>query len=85
MAYKPLLRAALPHLPAWLTARRSKGSFTAQRIAALARHHDRLDALMASSAPVTSGLIDPAAVRAALWQAARGRAPRRSPTCTSCW
>ncbi|WP_050514168.1 MULTISPECIES: asparagine synthase-related protein [Streptomyces] len=73
VAYKPLLRAALPQLPAWLTSRRSKGSFTAQRIAALARHHDRLDALMASSPLVTSGLIDPAAVRTTLGQAARGR------------
>ncbi|MEU7161435.1 asparagine synthase-related protein [Streptomyces chrestomyceticus] len=73
VAYKPLLRAALPQLPAWLTARRSKGSFTAQRIAALARHHDRLDALVSSSPLVTSGLIDPAAVRTALGQAARGQ------------
>ncbi|MEV6406171.1 asparagine synthase-related protein [Streptomyces bobili] len=73
VTYKPLLRAALPQLPDWLTSRRSKGSFTAQRIAGLAQHRDRLDELIASSPLATDGLIDPAAVRAALAQAARGQ------------
>ncbi|MFD7409382.1 asparagine synthase-related protein [Streptomyces sp. NPDC059866] len=73
VTYKPLLRAALPQLPDWLTTRRSKGSFTAQRIAGLARHRDRLDELIASSPLAAGGLIDPAAVRAALAQAARGQ------------
>jgi asparagine synthase (glutamine-hydrolysing) len=73
VAYKPLLRAALPQLPDWLTSRRSKGSFTAQRIAGLARHQGRLDELIASSPLVACGLVDPAAVRSALAQAARGQ------------
>lgn len=73
VAYKPLLRAALPELPNWLTSRRSKGSFTAQRIAGLARHRDRLDELIASSPLAAGGLIDPAAVRTSLAQAARGQ------------
>ena len=73
VTYKPLLRAALPQLPDWLTSRRSKGSFTAQRIAGLARHQGRLDELIASNALADSGLIDPAAVRSALAQAARGQ------------
>ncbi|MFD7284094.1 asparagine synthase-related protein [Streptomyces sp. NPDC059862] len=73
IAYKPLLRAALPQLPNWLTSRRSKGSFTAQRIAGLARYQDRLEELIASSPLAAGGLIDPTAVRAALAQAARGQ------------
>lgn len=73
VAYKPLLRAALPQLPDWLTSRRSKGSFTAQRIAGLARHQVRLNELIASSPLVHDGLIDPTAVRSALAQAARGQ------------
>ncbi|CAM3518636.1 asparagine synthase-related protein [Streptomyces albus] len=73
VAYKPLLRESVPELPDWLTSRRSKGSFTAQRIAGLARHRDRLDGLIVSSPLVGGGLIDPAAVRSALTQAARGQ------------
>ncbi|MFB7918561.1 asparagine synthase-related protein [Streptomyces sp. NPDC056061] len=73
VAYKPLLRAALPELPDWLTSRRSKGSFTAQRIAGLARHQGRLDELTVSSPLADSGLIDPASVRTSLAQAARGQ------------
>ncbi|WBB58656.1 asparagine synthase-related protein [Streptomyces sp. WMMC500] len=73
VTYKPLLRAALPQLPQWLTERRSKGSFTAQRIAGLARHRERLDELIAASPFVGAGLIDHAAVSAALAQAARGQ------------
>lgn len=71
--YKPLLRESLPQLPDWLTSRRSKGSFTAQRIAGLARHRNRLDELVASSSLVADGLIDPAAVSVALTQAAGGQ------------
>ncbi|MFE7121438.1 asparagine synthase-related protein [Streptomyces sp. NPDC057654] len=73
VTYKPLLRAALPELPDWLTSRRSKGSFTAQRIAGLARHQNRLEELVVSSPLAVGGLVDPVAVRAALAQAARGR------------
>ncbi|MBP8532335.1 asparagine synthase-related protein [Streptomyces sp. MK37H] len=73
VAYKPLLRAALPQLPDWLTSRRSKGSFTAQRIAGLARHRAQLDELIASSPLADGGLIDPAAVSTSLAQAARGQ------------
>ncbi|NEW75000.1 asparagine synthase-related protein [Streptomyces rhizosphaericus] len=73
VAYKPLLRAALPELPGWLTSRRSKGSFTAQRIAGLARHRDQLKELIASSPLADGGLIDPAAVRTSLAAAARGQ------------
>ena len=73
VTYKPLLRAALPELPQWLTSRRSKGSFTAQRIAGLARHQGLLDELIATSPLASGGLIDLAAVRAALAQAARGQ------------
>lgn len=73
VTYKPLLRAALPQLPDWLTSRRSKGSFTAQRIAGLARHQGRLYELIASSPLADGGLIDPAAVRTTLAQAARGQ------------
>ncbi|WP_217212887.1 asparagine synthase-related protein [Streptomyces sp. AC550_RSS872] len=73
VTYKPLLRAALPQLPDWLTSRRSKGSFTAQRIAGLARHQGQLDELIASSPLAVDGLIDPATVRAALAQVARGQ------------
>jgi len=73
LTYKPLLRAALPQLPGWLSSRRSKGSFTAQRIAGLARHRLQLDELIVSSPLAQSDLIDPAAVRAALAQAARGQ------------
>ncbi|MGI5341123.1 asparagine synthase-related protein [Streptomyces sp. CA-181903] len=76
VTYKPLLRAALPQLPGWLTSRRSKGSFTAQRIAGLARHRDLLEELIATSPLAAGGLIDPAAVRAALAQAARGQSAR---------
>jgi asparagine synthase (glutamine-hydrolysing) len=72
VTYKPLLRAALPELPDWLTSRRSKGSFTAQRIAGLARHRDLLGDLIVSSPLATTALIDPAAVLVALAQAARG-------------
>lgn len=73
VTYKPLLRAALPGLPDWLTSRRSKGSFTAQRIAGLARHQGLLDKLITSSPLAVGGLIDPGDVRTSLAQAARGQ------------
>ncbi|WP_067343450.1 asparagine synthase-related protein [Streptomyces noursei] len=73
VACKPLLRASLPGIPDWLTSRRSKGSFTAQRIAGLARHQSLPGELIASSPLADGGLIDPVAVRAALAQAARGQ------------
>lgn len=73
ITYKPLLPAALPQLPRWLTSRRSKGSFTPQRIAGLARHRARLDELITASPLVAAGLIDAAAVSASLAQAARGQ------------
>ncbi|MGW2592371.1 asparagine synthase-related protein [Streptomyces sp. NPDC001515] len=73
VTYKPLLRAALPRLPDWLASRYSKGSFTAQRIAGLARHQELLDDLIAASPLVAGGLVDPGAVRVALARAARGQ------------
>jgi asparagine synthase (glutamine-hydrolysing) len=89
VTYKPLLRAALSQLPDWLTSRRSKGSFTAQRIAGLARHQARLAELIEGSPLVRGGLIDPAAVRIALAQAARGQNPTVIPDLhqliVTCW
>ncbi|MFI8930658.1 asparagine synthase-related protein [Streptomyces sp. NPDC053474] len=89
VVYKPLLRAALPQLPDWLLARRSKGSFTAQRIAGLARHRDRLDALLQAGPLTASGLIDPAPAAAALAQAARGQSAKAIPELhlllVTCW
>lgn len=75
VTYKPLLRAALPQLPHWLTSRCSKGSFTTQRIAGLARHQTRLGELIEASPLVRGGLIDPLAAPTALVQAARGQSP----------
>ncbi|MFE4973511.1 asparagine synthase-related protein [Kitasatospora sp. NPDC056651] len=69
--YKPVLAAALD-LPDWLVGRRSKGSFTAQRIEGLARHRRALEELVTHSALVTSGLVDPGSVRSALADAAAG-------------
>ncbi|MFJ4668935.1 asparagine synthase-related protein [Kitasatospora purpeofusca] len=70
--YKPVLAAAVP-LPDWLIGRRSKGSFTAQRIQGLARHRRALDELVTASALITQGLVDVQAVREALADAAAGR------------
>ncbi|GAB3117744.1 lasso peptide isopeptide bond-forming cyclase [Streptomyces calidiresistens] len=72
VSYKPLLAAALPDLPGWLTSRRSKGAFTAQRIAGLARHLARLRSLIADSPLVTAGLLDADAALRFLEAAARG-------------
>lgn len=71
--YKPLLAAALPALPDWLIARRSKGSFTSQRIAGLERHQFALARLIRNSPLVAEGLIDAGAVRRTLLEAARGQ------------
>ncbi|MFE2289841.1 asparagine synthase-related protein [Streptomyces sp. NPDC059452] len=71
--YKPLLRAALPALPEWLTDRRSKGSFTTQRIAGLALHHAALHSLILDSPLVKAGLIDGTAAVQTLNRAARGQ------------
>ncbi|MEU6483502.1 asparagine synthase-related protein [Streptomyces sp. NPDC046887] len=71
--FKPLLAAALPQLPPWLTGRRSKGSFTAQRIAGLARHHRALDRLITDSPLVQAGLLDADAARRTLRATAAGQ------------
>ncbi len=76
VSYKPLLRESLPHLPHWLTSRRSKGSFTAQRIAGLARHRAHLDELITSSPLAQGGLVDPAAVRSRWCRQPGARASR---------
>jgi asparagine synthase (glutamine-hydrolysing) len=73
VTYKPLLAAALPSLPDWLTARRSKGSFASQRIAGLERHQFAIARLIQDSPLVAAGLIDPAAARRTLLEAARGQ------------
>ncbi|AOT58136.1 asparagine synthase-related protein [Streptomyces rubrolavendulae] len=73
VTYKPLLAAALPSLPDWLTSRRTKGSFASQRIAGLERHRFALAQLIEDSPLVAAGLIDPAAARRTLLEAARGQ------------
>jgi asparagine synthase (glutamine-hydrolysing) len=57
--FKPLLAASLPHLPRWLTSRRSKGSFTRQLTAGMRHHEQELAQLISSSGLVHSGLVDP--------------------------
>ncbi|MGA5135117.1 asparagine synthase-related protein [Streptomyces olivoreticuli] len=69
---KPLLAAALPGLPTWLTGRRSKGDFTAWRLAGLARNLPRLRDLIRTSPLVSSGLIDAGAAIGSLEVLARG-------------
>ncbi|MGW2305868.1 asparagine synthase-related protein [Streptomyces sp. NPDC001809] len=73
--FKPLLSAALPDLPAWLLGRRSKGSFTAQRVMAFQRHRTRLGDLLTVSPLVTAGLFDHTAVTGTLNDLAQGRTP----------
>lgn len=73
--FKPLLSAALPDLPAWLLGRRSKGSFTAQRVMAFQRHRARLGDLLTVSPLVTTGLFDHTAVASTLDHLAQGRTP----------
>ncbi|MEU5425931.1 asparagine synthase-related protein [Streptomyces olivoreticuli] len=59
-SFKPLLSAALPSLPSWLTSRQSKGSFTRQLTAGMVHHQRELAQLIATSPLVTDGLLDPA-------------------------
>ncbi|MER7951949.1 asparagine synthase-related protein [Streptomyces sp. NPDC096079] len=73
--FKPLLSAALPDLPDWLLGRRSKGSFTAQRVVAFQRHRARLGDLLTVSPLITAGLFDHAAVTGTLDQLGQGRTP----------
>ncbi|WP_331743979.1 asparagine synthase-related protein [Kitasatospora sp. NBC_01300] len=70
--YKPVLAAAV-ELPDWLIGRRSKGSFTAQRIQGLARHRRTLEELVTDNALAASGLVNAGAVRSALAETAAGR------------
>ncbi|MER8100983.1 asparagine synthase-related protein [Kitasatospora sp. NPDC094016] len=70
--YKPVLAAAV-ELPDWLIGRRSKGSFTAQRIQGLACHRRALEELVADSALAASGLVDAGSVCSALAEAVAGR------------
>ncbi|MER8233653.1 asparagine synthase-related protein [Streptomyces sp. NPDC094049] len=71
--FKPLLAAALPDLPGWLLGRRSKGSFTPQRIAAFQQHQGRLTDLLAVSPLATAGLINSDAATSTLQHVAEGR------------
>ncbi|MFJ4880042.1 asparagine synthase-related protein [Streptomyces sp. NPDC088745] len=72
--YKPLLGAALPELPTWLSGRRSKGSFGPVLLAGLRANRQALHRLLAASPFVREGLLDAAAVAAALNRAAAGDA-----------
>lgn len=72
--FKPLLAAALPELPTWLTDRRSKGSFTRQLTTGI-RHHERaLAHLIRTNTLVTGGLLDPEPALHALAQVTDGHA-----------
>ncbi|MFE4535807.1 asparagine synthase-related protein [Streptomyces scopuliridis] len=75
--YKPLLAAARPDLPLWLTGRRSKGNFTPLLIAGMRTNRHMLAQMILSSPLTESGLIDPGEVTGALNTAASGdaRAP----------
>ncbi len=57
--FKPLLAAALPYLPRWLTGRTSKGSFSRQLLAGMVHNRKAVAHLIRSSALVTAGLLDP--------------------------
>ncbi|PJN32196.1 asparagine synthase [Streptomyces sp. CB02959] len=70
--YKPLLAAARPDLPAWLTGRRSKGSFTPIMLSGLRVNRAALQRLVAKSPLVHAGLVDAAAVSTSLAAAAFG-------------
>ncbi|MFI6142446.1 asparagine synthase-related protein [Streptomyces griseus] len=65
-SFKPLLAAAVPSLPPWLTGRRSKGSFTRQLTAGLIQHRPVLSHLLRNSSLATGGLLDPEPALAAL-------------------
>lgn len=58
-SFKPLLAAAVPSLPPWLTGRHSKGSFSRQLIAGLIHHRPELAHLIRNSRLATNGLLDP--------------------------
>ncbi|MFB8043498.1 asparagine synthase-related protein [Streptomyces hydrogenans] len=73
--FKPLLAAALPELPSWLLGRRSKGSFTPQRVMAYRHRRARLGDLLAVSPLVTRGLVDHTAVTGSLGHLGQGRTP----------
>ncbi|MFF4282870.1 asparagine synthase-related protein [Streptomyces kronopolitis] len=66
-AFKPLLAAALPWLPTWLTSRQSKGSFTRQLTAGMLHHQQALAHLLRTSPLATSGLFDPEPALSALF------------------
>jgi asparagine synthase (glutamine-hydrolysing) len=72
--YKPLLAAAMPELPTWLTGRRSKGSFGPVLLSGLRAHRSALDQLILSSPLVEAGLVDASRVSADLHRAAAGDA-----------
>ncbi|EDY51748.1 asparagine synthase-related protein [Streptomyces clavuligerus] len=57
--FKPLLGAALPRLPGWLTRRTTKGSFTRQLLTGLLHHQHQVARLIATGPLVTAGLLDP--------------------------
>ncbi|MFJ5951320.1 asparagine synthase-related protein [Streptomyces noursei] len=56
--FKPVLAAALPQLPTWLTSRTSKGSFTREGMAGMIENRPRLAQLFRESVLATSGLLD---------------------------
>ncbi|MFD4830647.1 asparagine synthase-related protein [Streptomyces uncialis] len=67
--FKPLLGAALPRLPRWLTGRTTKGSFTRQLLTGLVHHQRQVAGLIATSPLVSAGLLDPEPALAALARA----------------
>ncbi|MFD7552191.1 asparagine synthase-related protein [Streptomyces sp. NPDC059816] len=67
--FKPLLGAALPRLPHWLTGRTTKGSFTRQLLTGLLHHQRQVAELIATGPLVTAGLLDPGPALAALARA----------------
>ncbi|MFJ4689480.1 asparagine synthase-related protein [Streptomyces sp. NPDC088789] len=64
--FKPLLAAAVPELPDWLSGRTSKGSFSRQLIAGARRRERELAGLITASPFVTGGLVDADRALAAL-------------------
>ncbi|MEU9158112.1 asparagine synthase-related protein [Streptomyces sp. NPDC048417] len=64
--YKPLLALALPHLPAWLVDRNSKGHFGPLLYEGLRARQQQLHELIDASELVAAGLVDPAPVHATL-------------------
>ncbi|MEE1735504.1 asparagine synthase-related protein [Streptomyces sp. BE147] len=65
-SFKPLLPAALPSLPRWLTGRTSKGAFSRQLTAGMVRHRPVLAHLIRTSVLTTGGLLNPEPALAAL-------------------